>query len=172
MPSSNVDMLLAQLDRQGLEEFRRKATFLLQQKSASFKTVALENEDWLLEGIKTELSRRGLLQPSDSFKLKNSRSYAGFQTKSEQVRELLEKAAPELSLVELKYLGEVAAKELARYIESWNPKPGEQKVMVSLFTMLRFVDRVPQAIEVSFPGYIASQVLGIIITHNIKRSTG
>jgi hypothetical protein len=169
MPSSNIDMILEQLDREGLENVRKKATWFLKQKAGSLKSQPLEQEDWILEGIKTELDRRGLLSPTDAFRIKNSRSFAGFQTKSEKVRWLLEQAAPELSLIERKYLGEIAAQTLARYIESWYPKPGEEKVMVSLYTMLRFVDYIPRAIETAFPGYMASRVLGIIITHKIKQ---
>jgi hypothetical protein len=154
------------LKRNELEELRLRVNFNLKAKSTSPVKEPIESEDWILEGIKTEIERRGLMDKGMQFRIKNNTSFQGFQTKSQAVRELLAKAAPDLTVIERRYLGEVAAKELARYIEGWNSE--DYQVVISLHTLLRYVDRIPEAIEHSFPGYIASQMLGIIITHRFK----
>lgn len=152
------------LDRSQLEQVKKRVNLNIQGKTG--RTVnSLEGEDWLLEGIKAELKRRGIDQTPLPFVLKNNTAFKGFNTKSARVRELLEKAAPGLSLVERRYLGEVSVKELARYIETWQPKAGQDKVAVSLYSLLHHVDRIPEALNNSFPGYIEAQMLGIIITH-------
>ena len=172
MPATTYQQILnglSLLDRKELEDVRRKAAVLLQLKGGGSpaQSGSLDNEDWLLEGIKAELYRRGLLDKASGFRIKGDRSFGSFQTKSEKVRELLEKAAPDLSLTERHYLGQIAAKQLARYIESWNAKDEDDKIAVSLTTMLRFVDRVPEAIETYFPGYMGAQLLAVIITHKL-----
>lgn len=146
---AEVLLSLGRLNRKQLEEVRRRAAFFLQHKT---EPDSVEDEDWLLTGILTELRRRGL--DSRSFRIKRASSYASFQTQSENVRELLLTAAPGLTAVQRRALGEVAAYELASYL-SWTD--------VSRETMLTYVARIPEAIDRAYPGYMASQLLGLVV---------
>ncbi len=146
---------LTLLDRGQLEEIRRRAAFLLQHKTSP---AAAEDEDWLLAGILAELGQRG--QDDRQFRLKRASSYAGFQTQSEHVRQMLERAAPDLSLVERRALGEVAARSLALRLERWTD--------VNRENMLRYVGQVPEAVEDCYPGYMASGLLSAVVTHKVE----
>ncbi len=145
---------LTSLNRSQLEEIRRRAAFLLQHKSGP---ASVEDEDWLLTGILTELRHRG--QDDRNLRLKKASSYASFQSQSERVRAVLEDLAPDLSVVELKALGEVAANALAVRLERWTE--------VSRENMLRYVSQVPEAIEGCYPGYMASGMLCVVVTHKV-----
>ena len=145
---------LPSLSRHQLEEIRRRSVFLLQHKSSS---VPVEDEDWLLLGILTELQQRGLDNRS-SFKIKRTSSYAGFSTQSERIRSLIATAVPNMSSVQQRAMGEVAADALCRYLLSWRDPP-----QLSRSTLLRYVGRVPEALDWSYPGYIASGLLGLTI---------
>lgn len=140
---------LPALNRKQLEELRTKAAFFIQRRPDV--NVSMEDEDWLLSGIKKELVRRGLEKPD--FVFRKNDSYRSFVTTSVKVRELLEEAAPGLSLVERRYLGEIAAKELARYL----------RVEITLRSMLEHASQIPQALNRAFPGYMEGRMLGIVI---------
>lgn len=155
---------LPYLNNTQLEEIRKRVSLNKQRNSASRRVDSLETEDWIFEGIKTELSRRGVAETLD-FVVKKTNSFRNFQTKSERVRRLLEQAAPGLTLVQRHYLGEIAVFELAKHIESWAPRNGE-KLLVSMDTLLWHVDRIPQVLDYCFPGYIESRTLGVIVTHH------
>ncbi len=147
---------LPTLNRQQLEGIRQRASLLLQHRT--HKNESIEDEDWLLAGILTELKHRGLSN-YQNFRIKKSSSFAGFQTQSETVRILLEQGAPGLNLVERRFLGEIAGYELANYIKGWTD--------VSLYTMLENVGKVPMAIDHAFPGYLASKMLWVVIRHKL-----
>lgn len=147
---------LRSLSRTQLEAVRKQAAYHLQHQS-SRGSAPVEEEDWLLLGLLTELRRRGL--DGRDFKIKSSSSFAGFQTQSVGVRELLLTAVPGLSAVQRRLLGEIAGYELARYLESWSP-PKE----ISRANLLMYVSRVPEAIDRAFPGYMAAGMLGLVVS--------
>jgi hypothetical protein len=144
---------LPKFNRRQLEEIRRRCAFLLQQKSTKHET--LEDEDWILEGILIEIRRRGL-GPPPGFRIQRHSSYANFSTQSANVRELLVKTISNLTATERRFFGEVAAKELARYIH-WKD--------ISLNVLLENVSLVPQALEKAFPGYLTSGMMGVMLRH-------
>lgn len=148
---SDVLRALPSLNRTQLEELRTKAAFLISRRPNT--ATSMEDEDWLLYGIKTELVRRGLENPD--FIFRKNESFRSFITISPKVRELLESAAPGLSLTERRWLGEVAAKELAKYL----------RVDISLRSMLEHASQIPQALNRAFPGYMEGRMLGIVIKH-------
>lgn len=146
---------LGTLNRTQLEQIRQRCAFFLQQKHGS---AGLEDEDWLLYGILSELSRRGIdNQQTINFRIKKSGSFHSYQTKSERVRMLLEQAAPGLTFTERRALGEVAAKELARFFEK------DRKWDITLNRMLERIDLVMPAMDRSFPGYLESGMLGVVL---------
>lgn len=114
-----------------------------------------KSEDWILGGILAELASRGLPVRPD-FTIKNAAAYKGYMGRSVVVREHIEALVPDFTLNERRALGEAAAHSLARYI-TWKT--------ISLDVLLERVDLVPQAIEKSFPGYMASGLLGVVIRH-------
>src|SRR5215470_3163619 len=94
--------------KQQIDDIRRRCTKLLQTKTKQRESV--EVQDWLLEGVIAESRKRGFYIPSQ-FHVRGHRSFAGYLTKSQQVRELLLEAAPGLTPIQTRYLGEVAAGE-------------------------------------------------------------
>lgn len=147
---SQINQALGRLSRNQLEQVRKRCTFLLQYQTR--EQVPVEQEDWLLLGILSELRYRGL--DKGSFQLKNHSSHASFNSQSEKVRELLLEAAPGLTPVERRVLGQVAAAALAKYI-SWTD--------VNRDNMLRYVSHVPEAVDVAFPGYMESRLLHLVV---------
>lgn len=141
---------LSRLNRAQLEQVRRRCAFLLQHQQSGL--VSVEQEDWLLLGILSELRFRGL--DKGSFQLKNHSSHASFNTQSEKVRELLLEAAPGLSAVQRRALGQVAAQALASYLTWTN---------VNRDNMLRYVSRVPEAVDEAYPGYLESRLLHLVV---------
>lgn len=144
---------LRSLSRSQLEDVRRRAALYLQHSKPS----TVEDEDWLLIGIRTELSRRGL-ESRDTFRLKKPSSFASYQTQSETVRSLLLSAAPDLTAVQRRALGEIAAKALADFLTSWQKPP-----TISREALLRRVSRVPEALDWAYPGYMAAGLLGVVV---------
>jgi hypothetical protein len=144
---------LPKLTQAELSQVRGRCALLLQSKIAP--VPALADEDWLLEGITTELHNIGIYV-NTSFRVKKSHSFKGYLTKSEEVRKLLLEAAPGITLTERHYLGQIAARELIRYI-TWQD--------TSLNSLLDHIHCVPNALEKAFPGYLQSRNLRIIVQH-------
>ncbi len=111
----------------------------------------------MLRGILREIERRGL-EVHPGFRIKKMGSFASFATKSERVRELLEKTVPNISLTQRRYLGELSAYCLCDYVV-WK---GFSKD-VSLSVLLERVDFIPHALERSFPGYLEAGALGTVL---------
>lgn len=110
-------------------------------------------DDWLLRGVLAELDSRGLYAPS-GFKIRSGTAYKGYTAKAAVVRDTIERAAPDMDITQLRLMGEVAAHELARMI-TWKT--------LSLEVLLDNINLVPEALERSFPGYIAAGLLHLVI---------
>lgn len=141
---------LQSMSRSQLEQVRQRASYHLQHKTGAIESV--EDEDWLMLGILHELDRRGL--DARPIRLKKPASFAQYQTQSENVRALLLKAAPGLNVLQRRALGQVASKELARYL-TW--------VDVNRGSMLMYVSKIPEAIDAAYPGYMAAKMLGLVV---------
>src|SRR6266702_495958 len=153
MNYNSILLTLPSLTRTQLEEVRRRASYVLQLTAGNVRKQVLEQQDWLLEGIVSELKYRGLWIDAFKFHIKNNKSFHSYQTKSEKVRELLEQASPNMTLIEKTVLGQICGYELACLL----------RMNVSLHDMLEHVDLIPIAIDKSYPGYLASRMLGVII---------
>lgn len=147
---------LSSLSRNELVQIRAQCALLMGTKAQIPGQVSVGDEDWVLYGILAELQRRGLEPEAIHLKLSVT-SYHGYVDGSAAVRELLEQAAPGLSAVEKRALGVVAGRELARFLEN------QRHTGVARDTMLNNVRSIPQALEVSFPGYMGARMLGVII---------
>lgn len=148
---------LPSLSKTQLAEVKKRATALASlSRSLEVEQSPVEDEDWLLHGVLSELRRRGL--DHRPFNIRNPASFAGFSTQSASVRETLVLAAPDLTAVQRRVLGEIAAYELARYLQSWKKAPE-----INRETMLRYISRVPEAVETAYPGYLEAGLLSLIV---------
>jgi hypothetical protein len=155
MKKTDYEMLaerISELTLQQAIDLRRKLNFLKDQKADGD-----DHDDWLLKGIFKVLNDRGLGHTIPSnFRIKSSKSFGGFATQSERVRTFLDKAIPNMNVMEQTILGNLCAITLANLIESWDRE-------VSLETMLFHIGRIPEALERSFPGYIQSRMLRLLV---------
>jgi len=154
--------LLPSLDRGELEQVRTRCAYQLQHKTA--KQTIVDQQDWLLEGVLAELQFRGIYTSRNQLQIKNPRSFAGYTTKATAVRALLEHAAPNLTSLQKMSLGRVSAHELFEFLTSWKDEDGVSRP-VTLNLMLESVHLVPNALDRAFPGYMASQMLGLIVRY-------
>lgn len=154
-PSPHFQKILEQLpdlNIEQLKEVKKRCDYALKQKTQ------MENpQDYLLDGILNELRNRGL-GPTvpDNFRIKNSRSFSAYINTSERVKAYLEEAIPNMTFTQKKSIGVIAARCLAKYIESWEH-------IVSLETMLRHVSRIPAAIDFFFPEYASNGALRLLV---------
>lgn len=119
--------------------------------------VSLSPESWILNGIRVALDKRGLGKtlPKGPYVRKLKAYKQGFEKKAAIVEQTLEEAIPDMTKLEKKMLGVMGANLLAANIETW--------AVVSADLMLRRVDRIPECLELAFPGYIASGLLRMIL---------
>lgn len=148
---------LTGLNRKELEEVRVRCALLIQTKTTAY-TSSLEDRDWILDGIILELRNRGLANETANFRIRNSKSFKGYQTKIEKVKGLLDKAgALEFTITEKMFLGEICAYELCNYLSHWN------NLDLTLTSVLERVDYIPHALDKAYPGYLASNMLKLLM---------
>lgn len=114
--------------------------------------------DWLLEGIIDELKLQSIPIPPLS-KIKANNFFPSYAEKSKAVRDILESQAP-LTRLQKRQLAKICTKCLIEYLRSFTD--------ISLATVMLYIDRMPVAIERSFPGYLASNLLLFIIRSPVK----
>ena len=144
---------LPKLGRPDLEKVRQRVIFLL---GVAAPKGNSPDQDWMLDGITSELRRRGLWARTSTIPAKMLPE--GYAEKSAVVRAHLLKgwAKPNSRPVERMALGGLAAVALADYLT-------KVKVPVGPKTLLNNVEKVPLALEESFPGYWAQKLLGFCI---------
>jgi hypothetical protein len=153
---------LPSLSFEELEQVQKTTESLL---SLSKKPSQEENSDWLLAGILEVIQAKGLSYTvPEFFKIKKDTAHGGFLPKSRKIRTFLETELKNSSnkipkRVDLYTFGHRCAGMLYDYLE-----PSHE---MSLDSMLRNVEKLPLAIEASFPGYLAAGLLRMLL----KRST-
>lgn len=121
------------------------------------------SEDWVLSGIATYLARRGLipersgvhdLRRRDAYKqyLSKLPSLMGFLTKLEQDNKLGKRHRVTVAFLCARSLGDML----------------ERRNYFSVSAMLSQVDKMPEALDLAYPGYIAANLFGFIL----QRSEG
>ena len=132
--------------------------------TAAKKAAVSVNEleaDWLLQGTRDELKRRGHKHYVRDYAQIRSLC-SDYEMASMEIREQLERQVERHiqnpTLTQLRTLGAVSARSLAQYIQSWKKGPP-----VALTPMLQNVSRTLEALEFSFPGYIQSGMIGCLI---------
>lgn len=144
---------LPSLTRKELDDIRKRCALLMQ--NQSIRSDAVEEQDWILEGILHECQHRGIYV-GRSFHIKRTGSFAAFITKSEALRELLAECAPGLTPVQRVALGQVCARELANYLR----QPSFQ-------SMMNHVHLIPTALEEAYPGYMQSRLLSLVVPFDV-----
>jgi hypothetical protein len=109
-------------------------------------------DDWLITGIKTELQRRGLIRARFPWKELAPPKFAALCAATSEA--LLGAFTPPLTSPERFALGRLAGRALADYLERHDGRGH-----VSAKAMLANIDKVPTALEASFPGYLAAGLL-------------
>jgi hypothetical protein len=147
---NTVLKLIPKLNPKEQLEIKQKLDFLLQ----GIKTHPNRPlDDWLTEGIVTELVRRGLLHKGMDWKRV---APSGYQQQSESIRTLLKAATRRpLTAGEQYALGRLVARALADYLQN---TPG-----FGLKVMLQNISKVSEALENSYPGYLVAGMLGMLI---------
>lgn len=117
-------------------------------------TVKPATNDWLLEGITNELRRRGLWMRAHP--IPKNLLPDGYEAKAAHIQKYLIKGCGEkrLKSISMMVLGQVAASSLADYLL-------RARVPVSPKTLLNNIDKIPAAIDASFPGYWAAAALSV-----------
>lgn len=132
-------------------EVKKRVDFLLSSSPPHSSRSAVN--DWLTEGIVTELIRRGQLHKGMDWKKVAPK---GYQQSVDIVCDFLFDAVGRpLNTAEKYALGRVVARALADYLEN---TPG-----FGLKVMLQGVGKVAVALDASYPGYAASGMLGMLI---------
>lgn len=109
------------------------------------------DHDWLMDGIYSELRRRGLL--GEKQRLPKSVIPSTYEAKAAGVRMLLLSYQKDKSGRLCAALGQTAARALAEYIEL------DLKFTVSPKMMFMLVDKIPVALDTAFPGYLTAGLL-------------
>jgi len=141
------------MTKQQMTDLRRRLLFFMGNQKDS-----VPDQDWLLQGIIEVLRERGIGQMvPPNFRIKNVKSFGEYETQADRVRELLSTAIPNMGLTEQLALGVLCARALATYLGKFTE--------ISLHSMLFYVARVPEALDDSYPNYLASGTLAFIIRH-------
>lgn len=144
---------LPKLAPKELEQVRQRIQLL---GGASSSPKKAEQQDWLLDGFASELNRRGLW--ARQLKLNNPIVPSNYPQKAEGVRahllEGFDKERPRM--VELVALGQLGAQALVDHFI-------RIRVPVSPKILLNNVEKVPEALENSYPGYWRSRRLGFCL---------
>lgn len=155
----------------GLPQYSKEELKILKNKINAYITdgreqrQALEDSDWLLRGILVELRARGEII-NDRYTIRSSQSYRNFETKSVDVREIIERLMPKnLTAVEYLAVGEFCGQELVRYLVKIGRPINKDEVLNNVHLTIR-------AINQSFPGYIECGLLGGVITRMLNKTEG
>lgn len=153
----SILLLLPTLEVEEIRQIKDRVDAIL---ALSPTDSVVEGEDWLGQGICIELRRRGLVRGDAQIRAPDK---AFIRDQKEMSEFLVERIGRPLKSVEKAVLGQVAARALADYIGHSAP--------LSMRTMMQNVSKVPQALEDSFPGYLASGMVEKMIRER-KMLTG
>lgn len=142
---------LPNLTPKELSQVKARVGFLLGDADKGNQTQRLAN-DWLLEGLTCELRRRGLWLKN--YPLPQLMFSSDYGVKATAVRTHLTEGAgsDKLTTVQLIALGALGVSALMDYL-------AKIRVPVGPKTVLNNLDKIPVALEESFPGYWASGML-------------
>lgn len=158
-PKSQIIALLPKLTHAELAEVRTAIKMLGALDGGPAPAAPTQGDDWLLSGIATYLVRRGLLPESKAFfELKRRDAYKqylsklpalmGFLTKLEQDNKLGRRHRITVAFLCARSLGDML----------------ERRNYFSVGAMLSQIDKMPEALDNAYPGYIEAGLFGFILT--------
>jgi len=145
---------LPQLNHRELTQIRDRANFLLGLAGEASAAPQRSDHDWLLEGLTHELRRQGLWLKN--YPLPKALIPAGYAAQSGLLCQHLLLGASKAKLTtfnELRSLGALGASVLISYLKKIRVPVGPKTVLIN-------IDKIPVALEESFPGYWESGLLG------------
>lgn len=114
------------------------------------------HDDYLLQGILYEVEWLGLSETIPPFfKIKNAKSFNAYSKNAEQVRSMLDRHLPDLTLPDKLLLGRLCARLLREYMESW--------CVPDFTSILSNVSKIPRVLENAYPGYIRNGALPYVL---------
>jgi len=153
LSKAEYDALTKQLAKCSPEQRRGLALRLmaLGAMTTSIPTRDKSEADWLLDGFKWVLSQRGI-------PLGRGRTVAGlikvYEAARPEIVAYLDHAIPDLKPPERVALGRLIGRCLAQYVQSF--------AELSLQMLLQNTQKIPQAVDRAFPGYVEAGLLPMI----------
>ncbi len=159
--ASNIARDLPKLNQSELKELKKRIDALIQlEVEWDDHPKAIPDHDWLTDGIWSELARRGLVEKTFIVRRVRASSPKDYEARSAAIRKLiLQHVNPPLPYPGLMALGQVCGEALARFIQ--------HQEHFGLKSMLYSIDRVPEALEASFPGYLECGMIGFLIREKV-----
>lgn len=117
-----------------------------------------ESPDWLLLGIALYLTKRGTLSGKNAiYQLQKRRAYKQYREKLPAVMGYLSRIEVHIgsSTRARPQLAFLAARALADLMTDWK--------VFGVTTMLSQIDKIPEALERAYPGYIAAGLFGFVL---------
>jgi hypothetical protein len=168
---TTLDDILAKLPKlsdKDLEEVLNRARALQSLSSPSKKKkeakAAKLKYDWLIDGYRAALSRRGLGVAFSVETIVGWRAYKSYLQTAPAVVEWIDARIDGMDRTSWLALGEIIAEALCAELALWKEPPA-----LSLQTFLLFTQYVPQAIERSYPGYARQGWLKLLVRQRAAR---
>lgn len=148
--------MMGELTQDELEQVRKMAVAMAGVGPKKRIPIAEMREDYILDGIMFEIESRGMggSIPGE-FRLRTKSSFNSFVEGSERVRRIFELQAPKITTAEKIALGRLMARSLSQKVAEFAP--------ITFEIMLRNVRLIPEAFENSFPGYLESGLLTVLV---------
>lgn len=135
---------------------------ILKKMPSSFVGPEVDAGDWLFDGMVLVLKEKGLINPSAIRGIRMGSAYRSFKKISPEMRRAIERIAKQqlkssqLSTVRCMQLGVMVSRCLAAWCE-------KRKITPGLTILMNNAHRWLEAIEESYPGYLGSNMLPLIL---------
>lgn len=151
-----VIALLPKLSPAEIDQVQSRLKFLRTYKEAPVADDL--SSDWVMSGVITYLSRRGVMVERGAwFAIKKRTAYKVYLNKLPRVMCYLAKVE-EKAKTRTRHrpaLAYICAKALGEYLDNAG--------IFSVSTMLSNIDKIPEAIDKQFPGYVMSEMFGFVL---------
>jgi hypothetical protein len=157
-PLQQIQAMLPRLNAEDSRKLRLLLDSRFKEKAATNPTVGSQ-DDWLLPGIKAQLRKRGLNYGNISpERLAPNYTKDAVRICTQLRKQLRKESRFELKHVHLLVLGGIIAEALIEHLKQTRPN-----APTGLKLLLTSVNEIPEAIERSFPGYLASGMVHMLL---------
>lgn len=165
-PKEQILALIPKLKAEDIPAIRKSLDCIASDQHSKVP-VELNADDWLLPGIVSYLSWKGLLSGSKGASLLMKRKgFAQYQQKLPDALEYLDDllAKYELGTRHRTQMAIIATYTLGGLLEHWK--------VFSVGAMLINIDKIPEAVERGFPGYIQAGLFGFVLKTSVDAFDG